>query len=279
MNPFQNFDPNASLVTVIITAHEGDISYLPRAVCSVIAQDMPHDQVDVALAYDGPMSEPSADIARAAAAELVAAGFPDGLKVYELQKPTGYYCAPRNMATVCTNGYYIANLDVDNEFAPTHLSGLLTAIRIPRPNGAGWPHFVYSRTLYVRDPDCTTERELPEGEDAFVPWTPENLAPLMAGPQGNFIDTSCLLVGRSVYYALAERTGLMWNTECTRFGDWELVRRMAQIGIRGYGVDQLTNIYHWTGKNVQLNRPVSDLVALPKGVYDKMVEEGKIVVN
>jgi len=273
VNPFQNHDPLAPLVSVIVAMHEGDMTYWPRALASLRAQDMPHDQIEVLIAFDGPVTDEAAEFLESASAD---ADFNIELYAAETgQEPTGYYTIPRNRALTYAHGYYIANLDVDNEFRPDHLSGLLTAIRLPGSNGAGWPHFVYSRIHYVRDEGAP--ENLPVGDSILVPWDKTAIASLAQGPMSNFIDTSCFLAGKSVFYALAEATGTMWNPTVARFGDWELVLRLALKGFRGLAVDQPSLAYHWTGKNLQLTRRADEMVALSLEQANVLREEGSLV--
>lgn len=273
MNPFQNHDPLAPLVSVIVSMHEGDRHLWPRALASLMAQDLPHDQMEVLIAFDGPTSDEAVAFLEDAAK---AADFNVELYAAEpSEAPSGYYTVPRNRALHFAHGSYIANLDVDNEFAPTHLSGLLKAIRLPGPEGQGWPHFVYSRRLYIRDEGAP--EEVPVGPSPLVSWTLENVGTLVRGPMMNFVDTGDFLAGKSAYYALADRTGIMWHPHATRFGDWELVARFARVGFRGLAVDQITNLYHWTGSNLQLTRRTDEMIALAPELVDALAERGALI--
>jgi glycosyltransferase involved in cell wall biosynthesis len=122
----------------------------------------------------------------------------------------------------------------------------------------------------------TPQGWLPEGPSPLVLWTQENLSRLVQSPQNNFVDTGDFIIGRSTLYELAERTGYVWHPDIRRFGDWELVKRMALVGFRGKAIDAMTHRYHWTGKNVSTNS-LSDFVAIPEDVYESMKAEGKIL--
>jgi len=260
------------LVTVNLVAHDGDIQYLPRAVKSILAQNLPRKQIQVLVAYDG---MPGAKALKILGAQLDDHPFHS---VFVLESPkTGYYCVPRNRAlSMPMNfGLYQANLDVDNEWKMGHLSGLLEAIRTPDPED-GWPHFVYSRREYVVD-EGTEPGKLPTGPSTFVPWTQDSAQHLCMSPQNNFVDTSDFLISKSGLFRLGEVSGCAWNSEQRRFGDWELMTRLAKHGFRGRAVDQTTHIYHWTGKNVQLTRPVEEVKMLPAEVYERMREQGLII--
>ena len=189
---------------------------------------------------------------------------------------SGYYTVARNRSMELARGLYIAHMDADNEYGPGHLSGLLKALRIPDPEG-GWPHFAYSRRLYVRDADFTTDKDVPEGPSPFIPWAPQSRKRILEGPKTNFIDTGDMLIPRSVLFMLAEMSGHVWDVNARRFGDHDLVSRMIGCSFRGKAVDQTTNIYHWTGKNLQLTRGLSEVMFIPAEVYEKMKEEGKLV--
>ena len=253
MTPTFSDDP---LVTAIIRTHDGDAALAAsRAIPSVLAQDLPADQVEIIVISDGTLSEENTDLLVSALAPAPRAALISSEKKY------GYYCAPSNFAITEASSYYIAHLDADNEWTPSHLSALLSAIRTPH-GPAGWPHFTYSRRHYVRDEGAPDN--LPLGDSPLVEWTPRNVDRLTRGPLYNFVDSSDFMVAKSTLFWLAERTGLMWNPNVRRFGDYELIFRMASIGLRGHAVDNISNIYHWTGNNLQLTRkPDSSLIMTP----------------
>lgn len=263
---------DSPLVTVQVMAHDGDAHLLPRAMRSVYDQDLPPGQVEIQLVYDG---RPSAD-----AEEWIKVACEDSPYVvneYVSEPKTGYYCVPRNRAIVSAWGFYIAHLDADNMYLPGHLRGLLNAIRAARGE-EGWPHFVYSRREYVdeREPSEKARHRLVTGPNPLTEWNEESISQLLASPQGNFIDTGDFLIGVGTMYELAERTGYIWNSQSRRFGDWDLVGRLAKAGFRGRAVDQITHRYHWTGTNLQLTRRLSDIVAIPENVLDQLRAEGKV---
>lgn len=268
MNPLATHD-GQPLVTVQVMACTKDIHLLPRALASVAKQDLPPEMFAVQIMHDG-QAEETADLERVAEA---IDRLPCEASFIETPEPYGYYCLPRNYGIVYIDTPYIAFLDADNEMAPGHLRGLLAAIRTPSPTN-GWPHFVYSRRLYVRDDGAP--KEMPVGPSKPYGWVQDSVVPLLRSPQNNFIDTGDLLVGKGVLMMLAEYTGQMFNPEVRRFGDWELVCRMAKVGFRGRPVDQVTNIYHWTGENLQLTRSAQGVDAISVAHYEKLKAEGKI---
>ena len=185
-----------------------------------------------------------------------------------LPEKTGYYAVSSNYGIVHAHAPYVAFLDADNEWTSSHLSGLLKAIRTPHPKS--WlPGFVYSRRRYVRDDTCTKSGVPADVDSPLVPWEPARIVAMMQDPMNNFVDSSDGLIGTSVLYKLFETTGCFFNPNCLRFGDWEILTRLARMGVRGRAVDQVTHVYHWTGGNVQLTRKPEDLVGIPRDVYDR----------
>jgi len=175
---------------------------------------------------------------------------------------TGYYTYPRNVATENSRGSYIANLDDDNEWLPDALSSLLAAME----EGESWPDLVYGRRRYVLDegcPDKFGEMELAKlaGDSIFTPW--DALAQVrIAGnkPMYNFIDSSDFLVSKGALYRLGLKMGHIWDETKRRFGDFYLVSDGLLAGEWKFkALDQVVQIYHLTGDNVSLTRPLTEL--------------------
>lgn len=276
-DPIRNHS-DVPLVTVQIAMHSGDTKYALRCLDSVEVQasEIGPENIQCVIAFDGTPTPEDFMILEAATNNRSFQCFLGGSS-----EKTGYYCVPRNLAFPMSWGFYLAHLDADNEWLPGHLKGLLEAIRIP-DREVGWPHFVYSRRVYVHDKDDVASGTMapgtegcPRGPSPLVAW--EEGAPDVAKtPQNNFIDTGDFLIGRGALYELAERTGCVWNHECRRYGDWDLVCRLAAGGFRGRAVDQVTSRYHWTGDNLQLTRTLAEVNFLPSDVYDALKREGKI---
>lgn len=227
------------LVTAQVMACKADWHYLRRSLASVAAQTV---ECEVQVMFDG---EPPEELER----DLTDNPIVDCL-LLGTEREYGYYTMPRNVGTMFVRSPYVAFLDADNEWEKDHLEKLLQAIRVPDPV-QGWPAFVYSRIRYVRDEGAP--EDCPAGDGAHVPW--EHYAgKLLEGPMSNFVDSSSMLWSKGALYRLAELSGTMWNPQCRRFGDWDLVKRAYECGLRGRAVDNLSNVYHWTGKNVQLTR-------------------------
>jgi hypothetical protein len=258
---------DSPFITVQLMTHDGDIHLLPRAVASVAAQDLDARQIELQIVHDGNVSPKG---------EKVLEGLKGAMPMMNLfvdPQKIGYYCVARNRALPHTWGFYVAHMDADNEWRPNHLSGLLVAMRVATDEG--WPHFAYSRREYVRDEGAPDH--LPVGPSPLIPWTEETRAGLKE-PQGNFIDTGDFLISKSTLVYLAEKSGCVWNSELRRFGDWDLVARMAAIGLRGLPVDQISHIYHWHTGNLQITRQLQgqDTVTLPENVYARMKAQGFI---
>jgi hypothetical protein len=249
--------------------HGGDAHLAPRAIASVKAQRgfAPLD-LQLLIVHDGPIDPAHEDLIAEAAD-----GFTGYCHLIATERKIGYYCWPRNQTLPAAWGFYVAHLDADNEWAPGHLRGLVTAIRTPHPQN-GWPHFVYSRREYVVD-EGVEAKGLVTGPSPLMEWNHENISRLPMSPQNNFIDTGDLLIGRSALSELAEYTGCIWNSNMTRFGDWDMACRLAAC-MRGQAVDQVTSIYHWTGNNLQLTRPISEAMILPVDVYEAMRAQGLV---
>jgi hypothetical protein len=226
-------------------------------------------EMELQIVHDGPITEEEQPYF-----DEIAGCLPI-INVFEDPEKNGYYCCARNRAFPHAWGFYIAHMDADNEWRPNHLTGLLEAIRIPTDQG--WPHFVYSRREYVRDEGAS--ENMPVGKSPLVPWTQESRIRLDIEPTNNFIDTGDFLIGKGTLVELAERTGIIWNSELRRFADWDIVNRLSKAGFRGKPVDQITHIYHWTGRNLQTTRPLQgqDTVMMPADQYEILKRTGAIV--
>jgi glycosyltransferase involved in cell wall biosynthesis len=266
-----NFGPQPLVTTVVVT-HPGDFHLLPRALKSLVGQ-LPQGQLEVLVMHDGPIA-PDVDRNYQAWLEIHGHTLDFHLDFIATPENSGYYTVARNRSMEFARGLYIAHMDADNEYAPGHLSGLLRALRIAHPS-EGWAHFAYTRRLYVKDEGCT--EEVPLGPSPFMEWTAENRKAILEGAKFNFIDTGDMLIPRSVLFTLADKTGYVWDSNARRFGDHDLVFRMIGCGFRGRAIDQVTNIYHWTGANLQLTRGLSEVMHIPSNLYDKLKEDGKLL--
>jgi glycosyltransferase involved in cell wall biosynthesis len=220
--------------------------------------------IEVWCIHDGPWDEPTAQVYEDYADKFEAAG----IDFYPTasDEHTGYYTYPRNQATENCRGVYIANLDDDNEWTPTALEDLVTSM----DEGEMWDDVVYGRRRYVLDPGAPTHKgELDlralEGESELVPWDELALTRLAGNqPMFNFIDSSDFLIAKGAMYRLAYKMGHMWNENARRFGDFWLVSDgLLAAGWRFKPLDKIVQIYHITGDNVSLTRP---LLEAPKDI-------------
>jgi len=258
-------------VSVLLSAYKGDIHLLSRAINSLKEQSLDPRQFEVIIAYDG---APDSEAEKLISVDCTGCKFSIRAIWAEDGQQTGYYCIPLNRTITTAYGFYVIHMDVDNEFKPTHLEDLLLAIRQPHPE-EGLPHFVYTKRDYVADDSL--EGEPPTlGPSPYVPWTPDNIRKLMVSPKYNFIDKGDFMISRSALYELAERTGCIWNSSCLRYGDWEIMVRIAGMGYRAKALDQATHVYHWHGKNLQLTRQAEDYVVMPADQYDDMKKKGLV---
>lgn len=232
-------------VTAIINTHERPLM-LERALKSVEAQT--YRDFELIVIHDGPAAPATVEVVKTVFARLDEAGI--ACRFISTEEASGYQCVPKNAATCCAAGDYIAYLDDDNEWTPRHLEVLVEAIE----EGQDWPDFTYGRREYVDEREVKPEK-LCEGPSMFVPFTEDATKRLSAGPMYNFIDTSDVLFARGALWRLQLTTEQMWNEEYRRFADWELLTRgIFFCGWRGKAVDEVVQKYYWHGGNIQLTR-------------------------
>lgn len=166
-------------------------------------------------------------------------------------EPSGYYCGPCNMGLGRARGDYLLFVDDDNEVTPEALTKMVAAME----EGTVWPDGVYGRRRYVKDAGTVSKEELSEGDTELVKWGPEAIQRLGSSVYNNFIDKGDLMVTRGAMWMLQYRTGGAWNESIRRFGDYEcFVRGVFLAGWRLKEIDEIVNIYHWHGQNLQLTR-------------------------
>lgn len=245
---------NWPVVTVIVNTHKRP-HLLPRALQSVLNQTF--DDFEVILVHDGPPDDATMDVAR-----LYNGAFEDHNITFtccNTEEESGYQCVPKNVGIHQARGDYIAFLDDDNEWTVDHLALLVNAIE----EGTVWPDLVYGRRRYVVDKGSSKfkgQTELKEGDSPFVEWNEDAARRLSTSAAFNFIDTSDFIVTRGGLWLLQQNTGMMWNESLRRFADYELVcRGVFYGGWRPKGIDNIVQIYHWHGDNLQLVRPSSEV--------------------
>lgn len=161
---------------------------------------------------------------------------------------SGYQSMPKNVGISLADGSYIAYCDDDDLWLPHHLETLVTDIE------SGETDWVYPRFKFRRIGEF--EGGPPDGFE--VPFTPFNKFQLMAGPLYNFIPSHTL---HSKAAALYFHGSKVWSEELDRFGDWELYVRSVNCGLRFRGVNSVTFIYRWHGKNLQLTRKPGETIS------------------
>lgn len=236
-------------VSVVISTYKR-AHLLPRALDSVLVQTYP--DFEVIVIHDGPFEDATPTILE----DYIERFASRGVFCYlgTLAENSGYQCTPKNVGTHMARGDYIAYLDDDNEWTPDHLKVLVDAIE----EGQVWPDFVYGRRRYVRDNEDIPEK-FREGVNPLREWTEESVQRLLTNPLYNFIDTSDTLIAKGAMWRLHVATGHMWNENMRRFGDWELFARAGNYaGWRGRSIPQVVQIYHWTGENIQITRPIAE---------------------
>jgi glycosyltransferase involved in cell wall biosynthesis len=266
MTVLANHMPGVPLVSIIIICWEGNAHLVRRAVTSLRRQTF--EDFEVLCAYDGCLADAPAD------SDLLDTAF-HGVnfpaRVFDLGVHTGFHTVPRNRITPLALGAYIVNMDGDNEFDPEHLKLLLTSLRTPDEFGQR-PDFVYSRRRYVKDATC--KKSVFEGDSPRVEWNVGKVA-LGHGAKYNFLDTGDMMIPMSVLHTLAALAGEIWNCNIRRYPDYDIAKRMAKCGMVGRMVDATTNVYHWTGGNIQLVEPEqNEIVALPESWYEKLMATG-----
>lgn len=250
---------------------------LPRTIDSILAQ-RGYDDFEIIIVHDGPP-----DDATLAVYERYAEGFDETgwgrvrqrpsipILIFNTDERSHYYCRPRNCALEFARGDYIWNVDDDNFLVEDAFATLMDAMK----EGVVWPDFAYGRINYVLEPGVAKVtpqgQTLPEGPAPFQPWDEMAMARLAAGPMTNFIDMSSFVAAKGAYWRLFKATGMAFNEEKRRYGDWELVTRavffpellpvMAKYGgWRGKGVDHVVLNYTWNGDQIQLTRAANEEV-------------------
>ena len=230
---------------------------LPRVLDSILAQVETFPDFEC-IVVDDHSDDATYQVLKDYAAKFDAAGV--AFTAIGMAENSGAQATPKNRGVEFASGDFVRFLDDDNEWRPGSLKQLVDAAR----EGDVWPDVVYGRRNYIIDEGCPLEvaAKVCSGESPLVEHDPGRLA---EGPMHNYIDTSDALIARGVFWWLIEYTDRMWNESYRRFGDWELFTRMAcldrLVGVtppRFKALDAVVTDYHWTGKNLQLTRPVNE---------------------
>jgi len=186
------------LISVVI-ATKDRLGFLWRAIESVLAQD--HPRVQLVVVNDGGMN----------VAEQCAALAPQASHVFT-QENRGRGNA-RNLALTLCNGDYVAFLDDDDYWYPTHLSTLLRGIQA---SGKG---LVYSTPVYVTE---VALKSMYVVAGMSTPLTQEYDAALLK--ERNYIASNSFLVEKS----LLDKAG-RFDAELQTHEDWDLLIRIAKL--------------------------------------------------
>jgi len=173
--------------------------------------------------------------------------FEDTLRIscMSLEKNSGYQSEPKNVGILHSTGSYIAYLDDDNEYLPHHLEVCVREIEKMNADA------VYTRWRYEGDGPGS-------GQDSrFVEMNNITANGLLTSPMNNFIDTSSIVHSKAAFVGMLGSQ--VWNQEVRRFGDWELVCRALYASMRLRCINEVTFVYHWHGKNLQMTRRPNEL--------------------
>ena len=235
---------------------------LPRALQSVYEQlDTFKDFEDIVV--DDASTDDTGKVIELWAGFFDEVGIP--YRAFRLGENSGYQAVPKNIGIEQAKGDYIRFLDDDNEWTKGSLKLLVDEIE----KGDVWPDVVYGRREYVLDegapPDDKNGNPLFIGPSGLVKWDIDAKRRMAQSAMLNFIDTSDALISKGAFWWLVEHTQSMWNTSYRRFGDWELFCRASHLDVllgvvswKFKEVDSIVQKYHWTGKNLQLTRPLHE---------------------
>ncbi len=220
-------------VDCIISTYNRAEHFLPRAVRSVLTQT--HRDLVLWIADDC-STDQTARLARQWIRED-----PRVRYVCTVQN-SGYQCAPKNLAIRSGDAPYIAYLDDDNAWAPTHLERLLSVI--------GEAEIAYCAREWRNDPRFPAENPpilgAVEAQNNW-PWDPRRIH------FENWIDTADILHTRETIVKLNG-----WNETVRRAADWDVMRRAADAGMRVVHLPEVLTTYYWHSKQnigrVPLNR-------------------------
>lgn len=183
-----------------------------------------------------------------------------GIRLNCLNLPvnSGYQSVPKNHGIQLCDGTYIAYLDDDNLWDRNHLEILVDEIE------KGSAELVYSLPRYVGQVNGRMENGR-VGD--FVQATPQALIGVKTHPKLGFIDTSGILHSKAAFRRAFG--GDVWNEKIRRFGDWDLICRAANSGLRMRGINKDTYTYRWHDDNLQIVRPMDETSVQLNGGYNQ----------
>jgi glycosyltransferase involved in cell wall biosynthesis len=191
-------------VSVVIPTHNR-AAYLPEALDSVFAQNMPN--LEVIVVHDQSMDDTAAVLAR----------YGNRIRVVSRPTPSSSPARARNDGLELATGEYVAFLDSDDVWVAGKLALQLAMLDRDRECG-----FVFGNVVFVdngiESPPAVAAGQLPSG------WILEALA------RDNFVHPSTLVVRRT----LIERVGRF--NESAWADDYDFLLRIARLA-RGAAVD------------------------------------------
>mgnify|MGYP003575520691 CR=1 FL=1 len=240
-------------ISIIITTYNRP-SFLRRALASVLAQDIKGVELEVVVVDDG-SDENNLPVLEDLDKHFRLKHIP--LLYFKMGENSGYQCKPKNIGVQQSNGEFIAYLDDDNVWKPSHLRVLWEAIQRHDCD------LVYGMREYKATPECKEPPVL--GTGVIGPFIADNIQ------KANFIDTSDMMHSKGAYYQLAQLDGKGWDEDLQRFGDWNFVYRWAKAGLSGMPVYQIITEYWWHGDNLQMTRKATNSpIQLDKDTYDEL---------
>lgn len=220
-------------ISVIITTYNRAEHFLPRAIYSVLSQTFRDFEL---IVVDDCSIDDTAKVVREW--RLGDAR----IKYACTHQNTAYQSKPKNIGLRMAEGEWIAYLDDDNEWHPTHLERLHTAI--------GGADFAYCGRTYANDDVYPQSNPLCLGHLVpfnLVPWDPERTA------FDPWIDTSDILHRKDAILRIGG-----WDENSRRAADWNLVQRVAKAGLKVVFLPEVLTTYYWHTANigrVPLGRP------------------------
>jgi glycosyltransferase involved in cell wall biosynthesis len=232
-------------VSVLIATYNRGSTYLPLALHSVLSQDYSNFEVividDASTDCTPQVLDKFYKLFRARNIEFSA---------FRLAENSGYQNVPYNMGIYNAAGDYIAYLDDDNEWMPTHLSRMMEEFESDLSID-----IVYCWRKYINEGDHK-ERDI-------EPHPPEwDVAQEFIRHGNGLIDNSDIIHSRGAAYLVHSKFGYICDPNERRYGDLSLQIKLIAIGCKGKQVPEELTRYRWHGENLGVTRPVVDVAAV-----------------
>lgn len=220
-------------------------SYLPLALHSILNQDYRDFEV---IVIDDASTDNTPQVLEKFWKLFRARDIP--FNAFRLKDNTGYQNVPYNMGIYNASGDYIAYLDDDNEWMPTHLSRMMDEFDKDLSLD-----IVYCWRKYINEGEHK-ERDI-------EPHPPEWEVAREFIKHGNgLIDNSDIIHSRGAAYLVQHTFGYICDPNERRYGDLSLQIKLIKIGCRGKLVPEELTRYRWHGANLGVIRPVVDVAAI-----------------